>query len=250
MDGDALRITEAERVELGTRASLPDEGIVLGNAAVGVDAEDLAHQAVGLLRLHPVRRVDAEPGGHGGLHEQRAVVGLNDAPARALRVEQILHAFEALVVGGDPRAGDMHVRGRALLRRIGACRQHGVREVDRAVGRKALIGLRAEHALAGREHVRRHARQRLRELAVLADDPDAAVLLGEEDAAVGQELERRAVHALRKRLDGERLDSSPASARASDRATAAAADNHPAPRSLRAAAGPAGCAGGRGTVFV
>ena len=53
-------------------------------------------------------------------------------------------------------------------------------------------------------HIRRHAGERVRELAVRTSDADDAVTLAEEDAAVGQELERRAVRPARERRDRER----------------------------------------------
>jgi hypothetical protein len=141
----------------------------------------------------------------GGRHVERAVIALNQASARTFRVQQVLHAFEALVVGRDLGARHVDVRGRALLHRIGTGRQHGVGEVDRAVGREAPVGQHREERLTLPEHVRRHAGERLARLAVLADDTDAAVAFTEQDAAVGQEAEPRGVQFFRERLDREGL---------------------------------------------
>ena len=57
---------------------------------------------------------------------------------------------------------------------------------------KPRSGRTSNSALAGREHVRRQPVERLRELAVLADDPDAAGALADDDPAVGQEVEQNA----------------------------------------------------------
>jgi hypothetical protein len=162
VESEPLRVAESQRENLGARAWLSGKGVVLRNGAVGVNAQHLSHKAVELLRLHPIRRQDAHPGGHRSLDQQGAVVGLDDTAAGAFAVEQILHRFEALLVGGDTRAGDMDVRWRALGRRIDASWNHRISEVDDPVRRELLVALHAEKALTGRGHIGRHPAKRFR----------------------------------------------------------------------------------------
>ena len=63
IDGQSLRVAESERENLGARTRLANERIVLRDSAVGVDPQQLAHQAVELLRLHPVGGWDPHPAG-------------------------------------------------------------------------------------------------------------------------------------------------------------------------------------------
>ena len=76
-----LDVAVAERPDLRPHAFLADERVVLGDRAVGVDADDLAEQAVHPLRLHaafgdrPVAERD----------EQRAVAAEHQAAAEVQR---------------------------------------------------------------------------------------------------------------------------------------------------------------------
>ena len=124
------------------------------------------------------------------------------------------------------RAWRSPARGPAGRHHRRSCGHDGIGEVDRAVGLEALVALDAEQALTSFGHIRRHAGEWVRELAVRTSDADDAVTLAEEDAAVGQELERRAVRPARERRDRERGRACPEPARASVRATAAAAGSH------------------------
>ena len=159
------------------RAGAADERVVLRNRSVGVDAQHLAHVAVELLRLRPVDRVDAEAGRNRGRDEQRAVGRLNQPSAGAFGVQQHLHVLEPLVVGRQLRAARPAARRGCAAARPGfaAVRQHGVGEIDRAVRRERPIRPDLEQALAAAAHMLAGMPvERLRDLAVLADDPDAA----------------------------------------------------------------------------
>ena len=171
MDGDALGIPEAERIDLRMRAPPADERVVFRNRPVRIDAENLAHVAVQLLWLRPVDRVDADAARDGGRHEQRAVGRLNHAADGPFHVQQHTHVLEALVVGRQLRARDERDPGSARQsRHVCAVRQGRVREVHEPVGGKRPIGPGLVDALlAARKQILRQTLD-LGYGAVLADD--------------------------------------------------------------------------------
>ena len=228
MQRHALIVADAERVDLGTRAGAADEGVVLRNRSVGVDAQDLAHEAVELLRLRPVHRVDADARGNARRHEQRPVAGLNRPAADALGVEDGFHVLEAGRVVRQPRPRHHQHAGKPRRARgISALGERGVREVDDAVPGEVAIREHLEQSLRPPVPDRRQARERLRRLAVLADDADPARALADDDAAIRQEVEcERAGEAAGHGLDRHMPRCGPDAAPGSVRATREWARSH------------------------
>ena len=158
-----------------------DEGIVGRRRAIPREAQDLAE-----VRAHVLRRglvVEAVADGE----QQRAVRQEQQAAAGVARPRLVgrraedhapVHEPAALVA----RAPD----GRAIGLRV-AFRE---REEQRAVAREVRVERDVEQAAVRlREHARRPARERLRQELAVTHDPQAAILFGDEDLALGREGE-------------------------------------------------------------
>src|SRR4030095_16130269 len=73
VDGDALDVSESERINFGVCAGPTDKRIVFRNRSVGIDAQNFSHVAVEGLRLRPVDGVDAKAGRNRGRDAKHAV---------------------------------------------------------------------------------------------------------------------------------------------------------------------------------
>ncbi len=167
-----------------------------------------------------------------GRDQQRAVGRLNHAAADALGVEEGLDVLEPGAVVGEPGARDLQDAGEPRrLGRVGALRQRGVVEVERAVLREVPVRQDLEQTLRAAPVDRRQPRQRRRRLAVLADDADAAGSLADDDPAVGQEVEGEGAGSVRSRPFPPRSSRcAPGAAHGSGRPTAGSARSRPVRR--------------------
>ena len=165
-------------------AGLADERVVLGDRAVGVDARNLAEQAVHALGLHAA--LGDRPVAHGD--EERAVAMPDQAAAEVQpRIERRRLAEDHLhVVDPRRRAVDQRAAGHGGVVHAAVARL-GVAPVDQLVGGEFRIERHVEQAaLAARVHGRQPG-DRLRLGAVGIHHPQPARPLGHEHPAVGQE---------------------------------------------------------------
>ena len=180
---EAEGVAVSDRVDLRPMARFVHEGVVGGHRAVVVEAQDLAPQAPGILRgveEFSVQRPDPPAGGHVDL----AVAAEGD-PSVEPRVgveglgdHQVLHVVE--------RASSSRPRARAG-EAAAVVVPLGVGEIDEAVVREVgMHGHVHQPAVAVGPHLR-HAGDRVRVERAVAHDAKAAVALGDEHPAAGQE---------------------------------------------------------------
>jgi hypothetical protein len=203
----ALIVADPEREDLGPRAGAADERVVLRHRAVGVDAEDLAHQAVELLRLRPVHGVDADAGGDARRHEQRAVGQLHRASADALGIQQRLHVLETgrVVRQSGPR-DDQDACESRRARGVRTRGQRRIGEVDGPALREVAIRKDLEQTLGATRPELGQAAERCRRFPILSNQSDTTGPLAHDDPAIGQEVERKpACKPGRHRLDRKGL---------------------------------------------
>ena len=209
-----------ERPDLRAHAVLADERVVLRHGAVGIEADDLAEQAVHALRLHAALgdRALAER------DEQHAVAREHEAAAEVQRRLQRRRLMEDHLHVLDLRRGAVH---EAAARHGGvvhaAVARLGVAPVDQLIGGERRVDGDVEQAaLAARVHRRQTGHRLGHLLAVGAHDAQPAGPLGDEHLAVGQEREApRVDQPFGDGLDVERDVELLLGARASDRRTPA-----------------------------
>ena len=176
-----LRVAVSVAPDLGQGAGLPDERVVVGHAAVVVEADGDAVMVRRVLR--GVGRQVAPRAGHPIAHRGEEVsVRVPGQPppvvtaASGLRLEDVHDLGEPVVLEPAPD----HRRRRALFRRP------RVAQVQQAVGREVGVRKHLEQsALPPRDH-RRDARNRIGQQRPVAHDAQAARALGDEHVAVGQ----------------------------------------------------------------
>ncbi|MNS94354.1 hypothetical protein D3C72_1285670 [compost metagenome] len=194
LGGDALHVAVAQRPDFRPRARLADEGVVSGDAAVGVDADGLAHVRAEILGLRPHRLVGALAQGD----EQLAVGRKGQRRAEmlvavigGLGVEEGLNVLDLRQV--VRQAAARHRRAVAAFTRLGVAPvDHPVlreRRPDDDVQQPALAA-RIDGGQAG---------DGLADLALGADDAHPPRPLGHQPLAVRQQGQAPGVNQTRGR---------------------------------------------------
>ena len=201
MQRRGLDVAVAERPDLRPHAVLADERVVLRDRAVGVDADDLAEQAVHLLRLHAAL-------GDRALalrDEQRAVAAEHQPAAEVQRrferrrlVIDHLHVLDARRGAVD----ELAARDGGVVR---AVRRAARRSSSRSAGSTRSSGSSATSSRPPWPRARPPAGRRPAPTACRRrDDAQPAGLLGHEHLAAGQE--RQAPGVLEPLGDGDDVE--------------------------------------------
>ena len=185
IERNAQRVAVAQRPHLRGHAPLVGERIVRGDAAVVVQAHDLAH-----VRLHVLRRVELLPVARAD--PEHAIVEGNAVRVMALAGHlrdlapddfDVLERAPAAAIEHQPRAGHGGAGGIALAG-LGVADVHELVAVEPGMQHHV-----AQAALAAVGH-RRYAGDLAAEVAVDVIHQQPARLLGHQQAPVGQESHR------------------------------------------------------------
>ena len=175
--------------DLGQRAGLADEGVVLGHAAVLAHADHLAVVVVQRLRVVAAREAVAQR------HEQRAIrlaihPPLDDAAAEVQAAAVLGLLAEDHLDVGQPLAVVRQARPRQRRAVAGALARLAEAEVDGAVAGEVRIGDHVQQAALPAGHHLGQALQRRLQLAVGLHHAHAAGALGHQKAPLGQKGHR------------------------------------------------------------
>src|SRR5262245_20293987 len=192
MKRHTLIVSNTQRKDFRPYVGSPNERIVGGNGSVRLDSKILAHQAVQLLWLWPVFRVDADAGGDRRRDEEGAVGRLNEAPSDSLGIQKHLHLFEPRAIRRELGPRDHQMTGEPWRRCSVSGWSSRVGEENLSSHCERVIGNRLEQSLWSHGPDRREAINRIRKSPVCVDGSQPARALREQNALVRQKVKPEA----------------------------------------------------------
>ena len=181
LNGNALDVAVSQAPDFRQGSGAANEGIVLRDCAVGVDADGLAHVGAQILRLGPHRLVRA----FAQCDEQLAI----------RREGQGRPEMLVAVIDGQGAEDDLDVLDACSIVRQTAARDRGsvaalagsgIAPIDHAILRKARSDDHIQQAALTARIDGRQARDRFADLALGGDDAQTARLFSHQPAAVRQ----------------------------------------------------------------